>query len=426
MGLGQITVNKEYMKGIIFAVIEIVALLNFKFFTSGIRGLATLGRVTGYPVEEVAKSDHSIRLLIVGIMSSILLGIIVISYIFNILDAIHSGKKLDRGFSLPNFKRFMKDFWDKAFPYIMMAPALILVVFFVLMPIIFGIALAFTNYGFPNNLPQKNLVSWVGFGNISKIVKLPMWNNAFVGIFSWTVIWAVLATFTCFSGGLLVALLLNSKFVKYKKFWRTIFILPYSVPGLISLLVWSNMLNGQFGPINMTLKQFGIIDTYFGVLKTNIGWLSDPLTARITVILVNLWLGFPYFMALLTGIMTSISEEMYEAAEIDGATNIQKFRFITLPMVIIATTPLIIMSFSANFNNFGAIYFLTQGGPSGTYNPAVNAGATDILITWIYKLTIDKQMYNIAALMSLIIFIIIGGFSFYNFKNTKAFKDDEF
>jgi arabinogalactan oligomer/maltooligosaccharide transport system permease protein len=307
-----------------------------------------------------------------------------------------------------------------------MAPAIVLVIFFVVMPILFGIALAFTNYGFPNYLPQKNLVSWVGFENVTKIIKLPMWNDAFIGIFTWTLIWAVMATFTCFAGGLLVAILLNNKLVKYKKFWRTIFILPYSVPGLISLLVWSNMLNGQFGPINLTLKQFGIIDPYFGVLKSNIGWLSDPLTARITVILVNLWLGFPYFMALLTGIMTSISSEMYEAAYIDGATKFQKFRYITLPMVLLATTPLIIMSFSHNFNNFGAIYFLTSGGPSGVYNPAVGAGATDILITWIYKLTLEKQAYNIAALMSLIIFIIIGGFSLYNFRNTKAFKDDEF
>lgn len=424
MGLGQLIVTKEYIKGCFFAVIEIITLLNIQKIITAINGLVTLGTVTGYSGTDIVKNDHSIVLLIKGILMIILLLLVAGIYFMNMQDAKSAGRRLDQGFKPRTFKAFIANFWDKAFPYIMISPAAMLVLFFIVLPISFGILLAFTNYAAPNNIPPKNLVDWVGLKNISDMINLPMWNNTFVGIFTWNIVWAVSASATCYFAGLMVALMLNSKWVKLKKMWRTIFILPYSVPALISLLIWFNLANGQFGPINLTLKQLGIIDPYFGWIRENIGWLSDPTIARFTVIFVNLWLGFPYFMALLTGILTSISDELYEAANMDGATAIQKFRHITLPMVIQATIPIITMTFAANFNNFNSVYFLTAGGPQGTYDAGSGAGSTDILITWIYKLTMDRQMYNIAALMSLLIFIVIGTFSVYNFRKTSAFKDE--
>lgn len=424
MGLGQIVINKEYIKGLIFMVIEALVLTQVGYFIKGIRGLVTLGTVTGFTQQNAKYNDHSIFLMIDGIIAILLLLIVLFIYFSNVQDAIASGKRLDRGEKPEAFGKFMNRFWDKAFPYIMSTPAIIGIIFFVLMPIIFSIAIAFTNYSSPEHVPPGNLVDWVGLNNIRDMFRLQMWNKTFMGVFSWTVIWAVSTTFLNFFAGLFVALLINSKSVKRKKVWRTIYFLPYGIPALISLLVFSNLFNGQFGPINLTLKQLGVIDPYFGLLKDNIGWLSDPAVAKYTVVAVSLWLGFPYFMALLTGIMTSIPDELYEAANIDGANKFQQFRNITLPMVVIATTPLIIMSFSYNFNNFGAVYFLTGGGPTGTYDPASGAGSTDILITWIYKLTVDRQNYNIGALMSLLIFIIIGLFSAYNFSRTKAFKED--
>lgn len=426
MGLGQIVINKEYIKGIIFALLEVLILVKIKFFVKGIYGLITLGEVTGYSQKYIKYNDHSIFLMIDGIIVALILIIVIFIYITNVLDAINQGKKLDKGMKSQSFKYFIKHFWDKAFPYIMSTPATIGIMFFVLLPIVFGMLIAFTNYSSPEHIPPANLVDWVGFKNFTDMIKLPMWNKTFIGIFIWTFIWALLATITVFFGGFFVALLINHSGVKYKKMWRTIYILPYAIPGLISLLIFRNMFNGQFGPVNLFLKEIGIIDPYFGVLKNNVGWLSDSTTAKATVLLVNIWLGFPYFMALLTGVMTSIPTEIYKAAEIDGASKFQQFKSITLPMVVIATTPLIIMSFAANFNNFNVIYFLTEGGPTGVYDPASGAGATDILITWIYKLTYNKQTYNIAALMSLLIFMIIGVFSAYNFTRTRAFKDDEF
>lgn len=424
MGLGQLVVTKERYKGIFFFLIGVLTWTLASFFSRSIIGLVTLGEITGYTGIDIVKNDHSIVLLIRGILAIYILIILLGIYIMNIFDAINTGGKKDVGETSKPFSVFVKDFKAKAFPYIMLSPAALLISFFIILPVTFGILLAFTNYAAPGNIPPKALVDWVGLENVFNMIQLPMWNKTFLGIFSWNIVWAVMASFTCYTTGLLLALLLNKQRVKLKRLWRTIFILPYSVPAMISLLIWYNLLNGQFGPINLSLKSLGIIDPYFGFIANNIGWLSEPYLARLTVILVNLWLGFPYFMALLTGVLTSIPEEMYEAANIDGANTFQKFRFITLPAVIKATRPVIIMTFAANFNNFNAIYFLTAGGPTGLYDAGVQAGSTDILITWIYKLTLERQLYNIAALMSLIIFVVVGSLSIYNFRRSGAFDED--
>ncbi len=185
---------------------------------------------------------------------------------------------------------------------------------------------------------------------------------------------------------------------------------------MISLLVFRNMFNGQFGPINTFLREQGLI-------TQNIPWLSDPTLAKIVIIVVNFWLGFPYFMAMMSSVMSSISPELLEAARIDGANPRQEFRKITLPLVLYSTAPLLIMSFATNFNNFNVIYFLTNGNP---INPDyMYAGSTDILITWIYKLTNDNRQFQMAAVMSIMVFIVIASISTWNFLRTKAFKEED-
>lgn len=423
MGLGQIVINKEYIKGFIFIIIEALVIVKYQFFIKGIKGLITLGTVTGYTQQNIKLNDHSIFMMVDGFITLLILIVVVFVYIANIKDAIIQGYRLDQGYSVETFRKFISRFWYKSFPYIMSTPAIIGIMFFILLPILFGIAIAFTNYSSPNNIPPANLVDWVGLQNIKDMIRLPMWNRTFAGVLSWTLIWALSTTFLNFFAGLFVALFINSKAVKYKKIWRIIYFLPYSVPALISLLVFRNLLNGQFGPINLTLKQLGLIGSYFSLIKDNIGWLSSPLIARFTVLFVSVLLGFPYFMALSTGVMTSIPEELYEAANIDGANGFQKFKNITFPMVFVATAPLLILTFAFNFNNFNAIYFLTEGGPPGVYDPGSAAGTTDILITWIYNLTMDRQNYSIAALMTLLVFIIVGLLAAYSFSRTRAFKE---
>lgn len=229
---------------------------------------------------------------------------------------------------------------------------------------------------------------------------------------------AVLSTFTCYFGGLLVAVQLQESGIKFSSVFRFIFILPYAVPSVITMLVWKNLLNGTFGTVNRTLQTLGII-------KDTIPWLGNPLLAQIMCVVINLWAGFGYFMMLSMGTMTAIPKDLYEAAKIDGASSSQILRKITMPLVLYQTMPLIIMSFTHNINNFGIIYFLTGGEPTVADSTTTLAGGTDILVTWIYKLTINLQKYSYASVVAVLIFVVLAPFAIYQFRNTKAYKEGE-
>jgi arabinogalactan oligomer/maltooligosaccharide transport system permease protein len=271
----------------------------------------------------------------------------------------------------------------------------------------------FTNYN-TNNIPPKNLVDWVGFKTLIDIVRLPIWSTTFVYLFVWTIIWAFAAALTGYFAGLFQAIMISSPLVKYKKLFRSIMMLPWAIPGYVSILTFRNALNAM-GPINRYLTGAGIVENAIPFLS-NVGW------ARACLILVNMWLGFPYFMALISGIISTIDSEMIEAAEIDGANSFQIFRSVTFPYIISATAPQIIFSVTFNFNNFSMVFYLTGGGPANANLRF--AGSTDILISWIYKLTADPRMYNYAAAMSAFIFILLAVFSGLNLRRTRAFKED--
>lgn len=415
-GSGQIY-NRQYIKGIILFLIELLVIFRWRFFNDGLWGLLTLGQTETVVVDGlVYHGDNSIILLILGLIVATTIVIVVPIYIFNIRDAVKTARVIERTSEYTSEKQWLTTTWDKSFPYIMLFIPAVVVLFFVVIPIVFGFLISFTNYYGPDHLPPRHLVQWVGFKNFLDIFKVPIWNNTFWGVAGWTLTWAVASTFTCFFGGLFVAVLVNSKRVKFKKLWRTIYILPWAIPQLVTLLVFRNMFNGQFGPVNALLRQWGIINQ-------NIPWLSDPTIAKITIIVINIWLGFPYFMAMMTGVMTSIDRELYEAATIDGASVRQQFWRITMPLVLYSTAPLLIMSFAGNFNNFGVIYFLTNGNP---VNPNYQfAGSTDILITWIFKLTNDNRQFHMASVMSILIFLMVGSISTWNFLQTKAFKEED-
>jgi arabinogalactan oligomer/maltooligosaccharide transport system permease protein len=180
----------------------------------------------------------------------------------------------------------------------------------------------------------------------------------------------------------------------------------------VSLLAFRIILNG-IGPVNSILGSFGI---------SSIAFLTDPTLAKITCIVLAVWAGAPYFMLMIEGAMTNISADLYEASEVDGASKIQQFKEITLPMVMSQLAPSLVMTFAYNFNNFGAVYLLTEGGP---INPDYRfAGHTDLLITWIYKLTLDFQQYNIAAVVSVIIFLFLSTMAIWQFRRMQSFKED--
>lgn len=413
MGLGQLY-NKDYIKGTLFAAFEAFLLIfTIPYFRKGIWGLITLGDKPLYYKNGIAMGDHSIILLIQGIISVLLLLVIAIIYVINIKDAKSMGEAREANRKPLGFVEFVRHIWDKYFHFIMLTPAMLSLIFITLLPILVTISIAFTNYSGPNHLPPAKLVDWVGLQNFKDLAGMKMWNTTFLGVAKWTVIWAILATVTNYFGGLFLALLVNANNIKFKKIWRGIFIIPYAIPGFLSLLVMRLMFSGP-GAINGFITSLGF---------DKVAWLSDPTLAKTVIILVNLWLGSPYFMVLMSGVLTNISKSLYEAAEIDGASSWHKFRKITLPMVLFSTAPYLILTFAFNLNNFNNIYILTDGNPvNAGYK---YAGHTDILITWIFKMTYDQYKYHMASVITLIIFLIIASISAYAFSRTKSFNEED-
>ncbi|MCY9510111.1 sugar ABC transporter permease [Paenibacillus larvae] len=418
-GMGQLY-NKQFVKGLFLFTIEVLGLWYlYENLVTAVWGITTLGETASFigTVDGVSKlipGDHSIFLLIQGLITLLFLLVFILIYAMNIKDAYKVGKTREGGIKPNNIKESVRYIMDKKFAQAFLAIPAIGVLFFTVMPIIFMILLAFTNYSLPDHIPPAKLVNWVGLQTFRDLVQLKSWSHTFYGVLTWTIIWAILSTVTTYFGGFLVALLVQQKDIRFKAFWRTIFIIPYAIPQLISLLIMRNMFNGQFGPVNQYLSYFGL-----GQLP----WLTDPFWAKVTVIIVNMWVGIPVSMILIMGVLTTISNDLYEAAEIDGATGFQKFKMITLPMVLFTTAPILIMQFAGNINNFNAIFLLTNGSPEvGDYQ---YAGATDLLVTWLYKLTLDQNRFNMASSIGIIIFLIIASFSIWNYRRTRSFKEED-
>lgn len=403
-GLGQLY-NRRFLKGILFLIVAISFLVTtWNFIDIGIWGLYTLGTIP--------REHHSIQLLIQGLISLIVLAFGIAVYIYNIIDARSDGKAREDGRRKPSFLSGITNFYDKGFPYFMIFPGLIMLLFIVVVPLLFMFGLAFTDYN-QYNSPPRNLLNWVGFDNFKALVNVGIWKDTFISVFTWTIVWTVVATTFQIVLGLFLALLVNDKRIKFKRSIRTILILPWAVPAFVSILIFSALFNPTFGAINRDiLSQFEIM----------IPWLSDPFWAKTALIMIQTWLGFPFVFALFTGVLQSVPQDMYEAADVDGGTRWQKLRHITLPHLLFATAPLLIMQYAGNFNNFNIIYLFNEG------NPAVrgqNAGGTDILISWVYKLTFETNNYNMAAAITIIMGLLISGFAFFQFRKTASFKEEE-
>ncbi len=346
-------------------------------------------------------------MLIYGVLAILVVLILLLFYVLNIRDAVVVGRRMQGGSELRALN-------SSVFPWLLLSVPMLGVLFFTVMPIVFTSLIAFTNYASPNHIPPKNLVDWVGFATFDKLFNMNVWSNTFVGVLSWTIVWAILATVTCYFGGILVALLISQHGIRFKGIWRMLFIIPYAIPQFVSLLIMKNLLNEKFGPINQYFRYFGM---------EGLPWLNDPFWAKVSVIVVNMWIGIPVSMILVMGILTTIPKDLYEAAEVDGATAWAKFRNITMPYILFATAPILITQFVGNINNFNVIFLLTGGNPATMkYN---NAGETDLLVTWLYKLTLDFNQYNIAAAVSILIFLFIAAAAIVMFRRTRSFNEED-
>ncbi|MBL0389355.1 sugar ABC transporter permease [Tumebacillus sp. ITR2] len=292
-------------------------------------------------------------------------------------------------------------------PFAYLSPALLTIAVFSLGPVIYTIYLSFTNF----NLNHFDTFQFVGFDNYKAILTGPFF-KVFAPVFLWTVVYALLATGMSYMVGLILAVLLNNERMKESNFYRAILVIPWALPAAIAILAWQGLYNESFGQFNLLLSKIGL---------DKIPWLSDPFWAKFAVILTTIWLGYPFMMNVCLGALQAIPKDLYEAADIDGAGRWKKFISVTLPGLTSSTLPLLISSFAFNFNNFGAAFLITGGGPP---RPDTQfAGYTDILVSSAYSMTLTFNRYDLASALSLIIFLIVGTLSFINMKYTKAFEE---
>jgi arabinogalactan oligomer/maltooligosaccharide transport system permease protein len=250
----------------------------------------------------------------------------------------------------------------------------------------------------------------VGLKNYQTIVTDPTIRSGFAKIFVWNVAFSVISVVSTFLLGMLLALLFNDARLRGKAFYRSVLILPYALPGFVTALVWASMFNQEYGLINK-------------VLHLDVDWLGNPWAAKVAILVTNLWLGFPYMFIVCTGALQSIPSDVREAARIDGASPLRMLRSITLPLLLVAVGPLLIASFAFNFNNFGLIYLLTEGGPFQAGSTSI--GATDLLITYAYRLsfTAPSPSFGLAAAVAVLIFVIVAAMSIPGFRRTKALEE---
>ena len=417
MGLAHLLTLKQYVKGALFAAIEVVFLVSLPLIIGNIANLITLGEPRlDLPVKD---RPNSLFMLVDGVITIALVLIFVAIYYVSVRSALAAEQAWDPADPSPPRGSVRDALTGRAFPILGLAPTVVLIIFFVVVPLVFSTLVAFTNYSAPDAIPPAKTIDWVGLDTFGLMFGgSATWTGALARVFIWTIVWAVLATITCYFGGMLMAVLLAESNFRITPFIRGIFILPYAIPGVVSMLFWQNALNGAFGTVNKTLQALGIIDG-------TIPWLSDPWLAKFMVVTINLWAGFPYFMLLVTGTMTAISRDVMEAAEVDGATKFARFRHITLPLVMYQTAPLMILSFAHNLNNFGAIFFLTGGDPAVADTTTTGAGGTDIMVTWIYKLTVNLLKYNQASVLAIMIFVVLAPVAIWQFQRTKSYKEGE-
>jgi arabinogalactan oligomer / maltooligosaccharide transport system permease protein len=272
---------------------------------------------------------------------------------------------------------------------------------------------SFASVANPNDELEPGWKTLIGIANFKKLATNPLYRDPFLRVFVWTFVYATLTVFVSFAVGLFLAIALDKKGLRGQRLYRSVLVIPWAIPGFLGLLVWAGLLNDDFGVVNRLLGHVGI----------HVPWLFDANWARVSVVLVSVWLTTPYFFLVSMGALQSIPAELTEAARVDGGGGWAIFRRVTLPLLLVAVTPLLIASFAFNFNNFGNIYLLTGGGPySGTSSVA---GATDILITYTYKLAIASGKgsdYALASAVGIVIFFVVATISGLAFWRSKSLE----
>lgn len=361
--------------------------------------------------------------IVYGVIALFVVGLSIFFYIVSLNQVLKAANVLNEKEHGPAFKKQLYNVIDKHFYVTSLVIPVLGAITFTVIPLIFMIILAFTNrsnrtFDGYSTTASVGFLEWVGFDSFKRIFADGANLQDLLSVFAWTMIWALLATFTCFFGGLLLAMLINKKVIKCKALFRSLFVVAMAMPQFVSLLVMKAFFM-DYGPLQQILTQLGLLGS-----DATLNLWTTEFTARMLIIFINMWVGIPYYMLLMSGLLINIPKSYYEAAQIAGASRWKQFTKITFPNIMFMTAPMLITSFVSNINNFNVIWFLTQGGPA---NDSVSgtAGKTDILITWLYQLTMQKQDYNFGAAIGIIMFAITATLSLIVFRNTSSYKNEE-
>ncbi len=513
MGFGSCA-RGQWLRGILFFVFQ--ALLNLYLFLPFIKstgdtylsGLGFVGKLLTLGTVETAKvgrktvyGDNSFLIMLYGVLTIFLIVAFLYTWRVNVKQNKLAQKYLADGKKLKTAKQDLHDMLDTQFHKTLLALPTLGVTLFTILPIVFMILVAFTNYDNTHQPPQK-LFTWVGLENFNQLltveendmtievkdnadgtvnmtitarngdiitakgdkanaeaavaliadgsgefaleetgektalitvygdngdpvemnvsnltyVETPSMSETFKQVLMWTLIWAFFATFLNYFLGMLVAIMINKKGIKFKKLWRTILVMTIAIPQFISLLYVSKMFAAD-GLINSTLMNWGWI-------SQPLPFWTDPTWAKVTIIGINVWIGIPYLMLIATGILMNIPADLYESARIDGANAFQTYMKITLPYMLFVTGPYLLTSFTGNINNFNVIFLLSGGKPLSV-GLAGNAGSTDLLITWLYKMTVTDSNYKLAAVMGILVFVVCAVINLVVYNLIPSVKNEE-
>lgn len=422
-GLGNI-VNKQFIRGLIFLAIEVGYLMYMiSFGINSIGDFITLGTLEqgqvyneALGIYEYSSGDNSMLCLLYGVITFFLTAVMIFIAFMSVKSAYCTQVRKEKGMMVPKFFDDLRSIKEENLHTALLALPIVGIVTFTIVPLVYMILVAFTSYDHEHQ-PPGNLFEWVGLDNFVEMFQSgSKLADTFWPVLGWTLIWAVFATVTCYVFGLLLALLINRKGTRFKGFWRFMFVLSIAIPQFVSLLSMRTIFNTN-GPVNVLLRTFGFIGA-----TESIPFFTDATLAKITIICINMWIGIPYTMLSTTGILQNIPAELYEAAKIDGANAFTIFRKITLPYMVFVMTPNLITSFTGNINNFNVIFLLSGGGPD-TLN-YYYAGKTDLLVTWLYRLTITQKDYNLGAVIGILTFIILATVSLLTYRHTGSYKDE--
>ena len=422
MGLGNFAAG-QLVKGLLFLGIE--AAFIYYMYTNGLYWLYMLPSLCDTATQEVWNDDLGVYVYVQGDNSQQILLFAVATIAIIIAFAVvwqesvrsgYAGLQVKRsGHKAPGFMADLKSLLDENIHKLLMFPPFAMIAIFTMVPLVYMMCMAFTNYSAVGD--HLILFDWVGLQNFAALFdSTSAIGKQFSSVLLWTLIWAFFATFLNFFLGTFMAMIIQRPSTRFKGMWRTILSLTIAVPQFVSLMIIRNMFKDN-GAVNTLLQSIGVLGQ-----GEAFPFMTDAIWARVLLIVVNLWVGIPYTVMQVTGILQNIPADQYEAARIDGANVVQQFRYVTLPYMIFVLTPYIITQFTGNINNFNIIYLLTGGGPTYVGD---SAGQTDLLVTWLYKLSIDKQQFNMGAVIGIFTFVVLAAVALITYRNSGSYKNEE-